>query len=119
MPSSTAPFSPTKSMIASAPTPSVISRTVSTCLPSTLTVWSAPTSPASASASSDGSMTMISAGVSARRHWMPMWPSPPAPMTTARVPGPSSGIALLTAWIAVRPASASAAISVGSATDRA
>ena len=57
---------------------------------------------------------MISAGVNAFRHWMPMWPSPPAPITTAFVPGPSTGIAFLTAWIAVRPASASAAMSVGS-----
>ena len=38
------------------------------------TVWSAPISPASASAFSEGSTTMISAGVSALRHWMPMWP---------------------------------------------
>ena len=42
-----------------------------------------------------------------------MWPSPPAPMTTVFVPAPSTGIAFLTAWIAVRPASASAAMSVG------
>ena len=34
-------------------------------------------------------------------------------MTTAFVPAPSTGIAFLTAWIAVRPASASAAICVG------
>ena len=45
---------------------------------------------------------------------MPMWPSPPAPITTARVPGPRTGIAFLTAWMAVRPASASAAIDAGS-----
>ena len=32
-----------------------------------------------------------------------MWPRPPAPITTARVPAPSTGIAFLTAWIAVRP----------------
>ena len=32
-------------------------------------------------------MTMISAGVIAFRHWMPMWPRPPAPITTAWVPG--------------------------------
>ena len=114
MPSSMAPFSPTKSMIASAPRPSVISLTVSTWLPSTLTVWCAPISPASASAGSDGSMTMISAGVMARRHWMPIWPRPPAPITTALVPGPRTGIAFLTAWIAVSPASASAAIALGS-----
>ncbi len=64
MPSSTAPFSPTKSMIASAPMPSVSSWTVSTCLePSTLIVWSAPSSFASASAFSLGSTTMISVGV--------------------------------------------------------
>ena len=44
---------------------------------------------------------------------MPMWPSPPAPITTARVPAPSTGIAFLTAWMAVSPASASAAICVG------
>ena len=42
-----------------------------------------------------------------------MWPSPPAPITTALVPAPSTGIAFLTAWIAVSPASASAAICVG------
>ena len=42
-----------------------------------------------------------------------MWPSPPAPITTARVPAPSTGIAFLTAWMAVSPASASAAICVG------
>ena len=34
-------------------------------------------------------------------------------MTTVRVPAPSTGIAFLTAWMAVRPASASAAIWVG------
>ena len=56
---------------------------------------------------------MISVGVYAFRHWMPMWPSPPAPITTAFVPAPRTGIAFLTAWIAVRPASASAAICVG------
>ena len=59
-------------------------------------------------------MTMISAGVYAFRHWIPMWPRPPAPITTACVPAPSTGIAFLTAWIAVRPASASAAMSFGS-----
>src|SRR3954452_14089864 len=68
-PSSTAPFSPTKSMIASAPWPSVISSTVGTCDPSTLTVRSAPSSAASASARSLGSRTMISVGVIAFRHW--------------------------------------------------
>ena len=57
---------------------------------------------------------MISAGVIAFRHWMPMWPRPPAPITTAWVPAVSTGIAFLTAWIAVRPASASAAMSFGS-----
>ncbi len=57
---------------------------------------------------------MISAGVIAFRHWMPMWPRPPAPITTARVPAVSTGIAFLTAWMAVRPASASAAMSLGS-----
>ena len=45
---------------------------------------------------------------------MPMCPSPPAPMTTTRVPGPSTGMAFLTAWMAVRPASASAAMLAGS-----
>ncbi len=45
---------------------------------------------------------------------MPMWPRPPAPITTALVPAPSTGIAFLTAWIAVSPASASAAIDAGS-----
>ena len=43
-----------------------------------------------------------------------MCPSPPAPITTALVPAPSTGIAFLTAWIAVSPASASAAIEAGS-----
>ena len=57
---------------------------------------------------------MISAGVYARRHWMPMWPSPPAPITTTFAPAPSTGTAFLTAWIAVSPASASAAMSFGS-----
>ena len=57
---------------------------------------------------------MISAGVYARRHWTPMWPRPPAPITTALVPAPRTGIAFLTAWIAVSPASASAAMSLGS-----
>src|SRR3954468_5974541 len=45
---------------------------------------------------------------------MPMWPSPPAPITTVLVPAPTTGIAFLTAWIAVSPASASAAIEAGS-----
>ena len=57
---------------------------------------------------------MISAGVIARRHWIPMCPRPPAPITTARVPGPRTGIAFFTAWMAVSPASASAAMSLGS-----
>ena len=42
-----------------------------------------------------------------------MWPRPPAPMTTTWLPAPSTGIAFLTAWIAVSPASASAAMSAG------
>jgi hypothetical protein len=58
---------------------------------------------------------MTCAMVMAFRHWMPMWPSPPTPTTTADEPAPSAGIALLTAWKAVRPASASAASSAGSA----
>jgi hypothetical protein len=45
---------------------------MSTWLPSTFTVWSAPISPASAKAFSDGSITMTSAGVYAFRHWIPM-----------------------------------------------
>ncbi len=45
---------------------------------------------------------------------MPMCPSPPAPCTTAVVPGCSNGTAFRTAWYAVRPASASAATSAGS-----
>ena len=57
---------------------------------------------------------MISAGAYAFRHWIPMWPSPPAPITTTLVPAASTGIAFLTAWIAVSPASASAAMSLGS-----
>ena len=56
---------------------------------------------------------MIVVAVSAARHWMPMWPSPPAPISTQVVPGYSSGIALRTAWYAVMPASASAATSFG------
>src|SRR3954449_9971629 len=44
---------------------------------------------------------------------MPMCPRPPDPITTHFVPAPSTGIAFFTAWIAVRPASASAAISAG------
>ena len=43
-----------------------------------------------------------------------MWPRPPAPITTVFVPAPTTGIAFLTAWIAVSPASASAAIEAGS-----
>ena len=42
-----------------------------------------------------------------------MCPRPPAPITTALVLAPSTGIAFLTAWIAVSPASASAAIEDG------
>jgi hypothetical protein len=38
-------------------------------------------------------------------------------MTTTLVPAPSTGIAFLTAWIAVSPASASAAMSLGSSPD--
>ena len=64
-------------------------------------------------AGSDGSTTITSAAVRAFRHWMPMWPRPPAPITTTRVPGPSTGSAFFTAWIAVRPASARAAMSFG------
>jgi hypothetical protein len=51
-------------MIASAPMPSVSSWTASMCFRfSTLMVWSAPSSRASASAFSFGSTTMISVGV--------------------------------------------------------
>ena len=43
--------------------------------------------PASFSASGWRSTTMMLVAVSAARHWMPMWPRPPAPMTTQVVPG--------------------------------
>ncbi len=36
--------------------------------------------------------------VMARRDWMPMCPSPPAPITTQVDPGNSSGTAFFTAW---------------------
>ena len=106
-------------MIASAPSPSVSSLTVSTCVPSTLTVWSAPISPASASAFSDGSITITSAGVVRLQALNADMPRPPAPITTTRVPAPSTAIAFLTAWIAVSPASANAAMSFGSRPGRA
>ena len=62
------------------------------------TVWCAPHCSASFSASGLRSTAMISAGVSAPRHWMPMWPSPPAPITTALLPGSRTGTVLRTAW---------------------
>ena len=73
MPSSIAPFSPTKSMIASAP--EAVGH-----LPDLVDVRAvdldrlvgAQSRAASASAGSEGSITMISAGVIAFRHWMPM-----------------------------------------------
>ena len=46
----------------------------------------APISLARSRASSLGSTTIMSVGVIALRHWMPMCPRPPAPITTAFVP---------------------------------
>ena len=43
----------------------------------------APSCSASLSASGLRSTTMMLVAVSAARHWMPMWPSPPAPITHA------------------------------------
>ena len=82
-------------------------------LPSATTVSSAPISLASARASGFWSTTTIRVAHIAARAWMPMWPSPPAPWTTAVVPGHRRGTALRTAWYAVMPASASAATSAG------
>src|SRR5664280_3776124 len=110
--SRSAPCSPTKSSTTSAPAPSVMSSTCWTCEPSTRTVSWAPQSRASFNASSLGSSTTIRVALRARRHWMPMCPRPPAPMTTHVLPGCSSGSAFFTAWYAVSPASARAATSV-------
>jgi hypothetical protein len=62
---------------------------------------------------------MISVGAIAARHSMPIWPRPPTSITTVRIPGPSAGIVFVTAWMAVGPPSASAAIEAGAATGRA
>src|SRR6266705_685471 len=108
-PTSTAPPSPTKSMTASAPLPSVRSCTAATVSSFATTVWSAPRSLAKASASELRSTTIISTDESARSTWTPMCPRPPAPMTTARSPGRKRRAAFATAWYAVSPASARAA----------
>src|SRR5438477_263539 len=85
-PSASAPCSATKSSTTCAPRPPVSSRTAPACVPSATTVWSAPIWAASLSASGLRSTTMIVVAVSAARHWTPMWPRPPAPITTAGVP---------------------------------
>src|SRR5215212_3002518 len=107
-----APCSATKSSTTVAPPP-VMSLTAATWSPSATTVSSAPISAARRSASGFLSTTITRVPVSALRHWMPMCPRPPAPCTTAVVPGGSSGTAFRTAWYAVMPASASAATSAG------
>ncbi len=71
-PSFSAPCSATKSSTTSAPAPPVRSLTASTCDPSATTVWLAPSSAASFSASGLRSTTTILVAVSAARHWMPM-----------------------------------------------
>src|SRR5579859_3168279 len=86
-PSASAPCSATKSSTTCAPRPPVSSRTASTCPPSATTVWCAPIWPASFSASGLRSTTTIVVAVSAARHWTPIWPRPPAPITTAVVIG--------------------------------
>ena len=45
-----------------------------------------------------GDNAIISAEDNARSTWMPMWPSPPAPMTSALSPGRRTRAALATAW---------------------
>lgn len=50
----------------------------------------------------------------ARSSWMATWPSPPAPMTTAVLPGTSFGRERLMAWYGVRPASVSGTARTGS-----
>ena len=42
--------------------------------------------------------TTVVAPLSTRRIWMAIWPSPPAPITTAVEPAPSSWSDRLTAW---------------------
>src|SRR6266851_5758495 len=81
------PCPATKSSTTSAPAPPVRSLTASTWPPSATTVCCAPSCSASLSASALRSTTMILVAVSAARHWTPMWPSPPAPMSTQVVPG--------------------------------
>ena len=56
-------------------------------LPSARAVWLAPRLPARARASGLRSTTMMVVAVRAARHWMPMCPSPPAPITAQVVPG--------------------------------
>ena len=88
--------SPTKLKTALAPEP-VRSRTCWAMVPVGGDAFRAALN-ASFSASSLVSTTMTWAGVIALRHWMPMWPSPPASTATANEPGPSAGTAFLTAW---------------------
>src|ERR1051326_2254666 len=72
-------------------------RAAPACPPSATTVWWAPIWLASFSASGLRSTTTIVVAVSAARHWTPMWPRPPAPITTAVVPGYNRPMDLRTA----------------------
>jgi hypothetical protein len=105
---------PTKSNTACTPRPPVIARMPSAAAASLMTVWCAPTWRASSSFSSFTSRAMTVAPLRARRIWIPTWPSPPVPMTTAYVPAPSFGREVLMAWYGVRPASVSDTFSTGS-----
>ena len=49
-----------------------------------------------------------------RSSWMPTCPSPPAPMTTATLPGSSLDMERLIAWYGVSPASVSGTVFTGS-----
>lgn len=115
---STVGWAPTKSKTASAPSPPVSSRMRATASASECSAWCAPTSRASARFSSEMSSAITVAPLSARMSWMPTWPRPPAPMTTAVDPAPSFGSARLTAWYGVSPASVSETFCTGSRSPR-
>ena len=88
--------SPTKSITASAPLPFVSSIILSISLPSINTPSSPPKGIAWSSAVFDFSTIIIFAAHIALKHWIAIWPNPPAPIITQFWPGNKCLVAFLT-----------------------